>query len=98
MRYSDAVFAFLVATAVALLLTPLAARLAWKIGATAKPNERGLAVTETPLLGGLAILAGVRRGRRDLAAGPDHPASMSRTGNRARAARSTRGACSPARA
>ena len=59
MRYSDAVYAFLVATAVALLLTPVAARLAWKIKATAKPNERGLAVRETPLLGGLAILAGV---------------------------------------
>ncbi len=59
MRYSDAVYAFLVATAVALLLTPVAARFAWKIKATAKPNERGLAVTETPLLGGLAILAGV---------------------------------------
>lgn len=59
MRYSDAVYAFLVAMAVALLLTPLAARLAWKIGATAKPNGRGLAVKETPLLGGLAILAGV---------------------------------------
>lgn len=59
MRYSDAVFAFLVATVVAVLLTPLAAKLAWKIRATAKPNERGLAVRETPLLGGLAILAGV---------------------------------------
>jgi UDP-GlcNAc:undecaprenyl-phosphate GlcNAc-1-phosphate transferase len=59
MRYSDAVYAFLVATAVALLLTPVAARLALKIKATAKPNERGLATVETPLLGGLAILAGV---------------------------------------
>ena len=49
----------LVATAVALLLTPVAARLAWRIGATAKPSERGLATKETPLLGGLAIFAGV---------------------------------------
>lgn len=59
MPYWDAVFAFLVATAVAALLTPLTAKLAWKIGATAKPNERGLAGKETPQLGGLAILAGV---------------------------------------
>jgi UDP-GlcNAc:undecaprenyl-phosphate/decaprenyl-phosphate GlcNAc-1-phosphate transferase len=59
MQYRDAVFAFLVATAVALLLTPVAARLAWRIGATAKPSERGLATKETPLLGGLAIFAGV---------------------------------------
>jgi len=59
MRYWDAVFAFLVATAVAALLTPLAGRLAWRIGATAKPSDRGLARKETPQLGGLAILAGV---------------------------------------
>jgi UDP-GlcNAc:undecaprenyl-phosphate GlcNAc-1-phosphate transferase len=59
MRYWDAVFAFLVAMAVATLLTPVAARLARRIGATAKPSERGLAQAETPELGGLAILAGV---------------------------------------
>ena len=59
MRYWDAVFAFLVAMAIATVLTPLAARLARRIGATAKPSERGLALTETPELGGLAILAGV---------------------------------------
>ncbi len=59
MRYWDAVFAFLVAMAVAALLTPLAARLARRIGAVAKPSERGLAQAETPELGGLAILAGV---------------------------------------
>jgi UDP-GlcNAc:undecaprenyl-phosphate GlcNAc-1-phosphate transferase len=45
--------------AIALLLTPVAARLAWRVGATAKPSERGLATRETPLLGGLAILVGV---------------------------------------
>jgi UDP-GlcNAc:undecaprenyl-phosphate/decaprenyl-phosphate GlcNAc-1-phosphate transferase len=59
MRYWDAVFAFLVAMAVAALLTPLAARIARRIGAVDKPNDRGLARMETPLLGGIAILAGV---------------------------------------
>jgi UDP-GlcNAc:undecaprenyl-phosphate/decaprenyl-phosphate GlcNAc-1-phosphate transferase len=59
MRYWDAVFAFVVATGVAWLLTPLAARLAWRIGAVAMPSDRGLAKSTTPLLGGIAILAGV---------------------------------------
>ena len=59
MRYWDAVFAFLVATAVAALLTPIAGRLAWRVGAIARPSERGLARQETPMLGGLAILAAV---------------------------------------
>ena len=40
-------------------LTPVAARLARRIGAVDVPRERGLALRETPLLGGLAILAGV---------------------------------------
>ena len=59
MRYWDAVFAFLVAMAVAGLLTPLAAKLARRVGAVDRLRERGLAERETPLLGGLAILAGV---------------------------------------
>ncbi len=59
MRYWDAVFAFLVATAIAALLTPLAGRLARRVGAIAYPSERGLARTPTPELGGLAILAAV---------------------------------------
>jgi UDP-GlcNAc:undecaprenyl-phosphate GlcNAc-1-phosphate transferase len=59
MRYWDAVYAFFVALAVATALTPLAANVARKIGAVARPSERGLARRETPLLGGLAILAGV---------------------------------------
>jgi UDP-GlcNAc:undecaprenyl-phosphate/decaprenyl-phosphate GlcNAc-1-phosphate transferase len=59
MLYLDAVLAFLVATAVAALLTPLAGRLARHVNAMAWPSERGLASTKTPLLGGLAILAGV---------------------------------------
>ena len=62
MRYWDALFAFLVATAVAALLTPLTARLARRIGAVVMPSERGLAERVTPALGGLAILAGVLLG------------------------------------
>jgi UDP-GlcNAc:undecaprenyl-phosphate/decaprenyl-phosphate GlcNAc-1-phosphate transferase len=55
----DAVFAFLVAMVVALLLTPLAARFARRVGAVSKIRDRGLGTRETPLLGGLAILAAV---------------------------------------
>jgi UDP-GlcNAc:undecaprenyl-phosphate GlcNAc-1-phosphate transferase len=59
MRYLDALYAFLVAMALAAILTPLAARLARRVGAVAMPSERGLATRMTPLLGGIAILAGV---------------------------------------
>jgi len=59
MRYWDAVLSFLVATAVAAALTPLAARLARRLGAVDHPRERGLSQRPTPLLGGLAILAAV---------------------------------------
>ena len=59
MRYWHAVFALLVAMALAAVLTPLAARLARSIGALDKPRDRGLAIKETPTLGGLAILAGI---------------------------------------
>ena len=59
MRYLDAVFSFLVATAVAAAATPLAARLARRLGAVDHPRERGLSQRPTPLLGGLAILAAV---------------------------------------
>ena len=58
MRYLDAVYAFLAAAAVAALLTPLAARLARRVGAISFPSSRGLASKPTPTLGGLAILAG----------------------------------------
>jgi UDP-GlcNAc:undecaprenyl-phosphate GlcNAc-1-phosphate transferase len=57
--YWHAVAAFLAATAVAALLTPLAARLARRVGAVAPVRERGLALKPTPELGGLAILAAV---------------------------------------
>jgi UDP-GlcNAc:undecaprenyl-phosphate GlcNAc-1-phosphate transferase len=53
-----AVYAGLVAFAVAAVLTPLVARLARRIGAVDDVKERGLARDATPLLGGLAIFAG----------------------------------------
>jgi len=55
----DALWAFLVAAAVALLLTPVTARLAQRVGAVALPRERDLHDSPMPRLGGLAILAGV---------------------------------------
>ena len=59
MQDLDALWAFLAAGAVALVLTPLAARLAYRIGAIDVPGERSLHDSPTPSLGGLAILAGV---------------------------------------
>ena len=59
MGYSDAVLSFVVAAAIAAALTPLAARLARRIGAIDMPRDRGLGERATPLLGGLAILAAV---------------------------------------
>jgi UDP-GlcNAc:undecaprenyl-phosphate/decaprenyl-phosphate GlcNAc-1-phosphate transferase len=53
----DALYAFLVAVAVAAVLTPVTKRLARLVGAIDEPRERGLAERPTPLLGGLAILA-----------------------------------------
>jgi UDP-GlcNAc:undecaprenyl-phosphate GlcNAc-1-phosphate transferase len=55
----DAILGFAVAFALAALLTPVAARFAVLVGAVDRPRERGLATRDTPLLGGLAILAGV---------------------------------------
>ena len=59
MRHWDAVLSFVVAAAIAAIVTPVAARLARSLGMVDRPRERGLAARETPLLGGLAILAGV---------------------------------------
>lgn len=58
----DALWAFLIAGAVALVVTPLAARMARRIGAIDRPRERSLHESPTPSLGGLAILAGVLAG------------------------------------
>src|SRR5438477_3446711 len=55
----DAVFTFLTAAIVAALLTPLTMRIATAVGAIDEPRERGLSDGPTPLLGGLAIFAGV---------------------------------------
>ncbi|HEX3692492.1 MAG TPA: undecaprenyl/decaprenyl-phosphate alpha-N-acetylglucosaminyl 1-phosphate transferase [Solirubrobacteraceae bacterium] len=55
----DALYAFLVAAGVAALLTPLTMRLARAVGAVDEPRDRGLSSRATPLLGGLAIFAGV---------------------------------------
>ena len=57
--YADAVLAFLVATLVAALATPFAARVARRIGAISLPSNRGLSQKPMPALGGLAILLGV---------------------------------------
>jgi UDP-GlcNAc:undecaprenyl-phosphate/decaprenyl-phosphate GlcNAc-1-phosphate transferase len=59
MRIWDAVLSFVVAGAIAAIVTPVAARLARSLGMVDRPRERGLAQRETPLLGGLAILAGI---------------------------------------
>jgi UDP-GlcNAc:undecaprenyl-phosphate GlcNAc-1-phosphate transferase len=59
MRQLDAVYAFIVAAAVAALLTPVTVRLARRVGAIDEPRERGLARRAMPRLGGIAIFAGV---------------------------------------
>jgi len=59
MQTTDALWAFLVAAVVTLLLTPLAARVARRVGAVATPRERDLHDKPMPRLGGLAILLGV---------------------------------------
>lgn len=55
----DALYAFLVAALVTALLTPATMCLARAVGAIDQPRDRGLSDRPTPLLGGLAIFAGV---------------------------------------
>lgn len=55
----DALWAFLVAGVVSVTLTPLAARIARRVGAVDVPKERSSHERATPFMGGLAILAGV---------------------------------------
>ncbi len=55
----DALYAFLAAAFVTALLTPLTKRIARAVGAIDQPRERGLSERSTPLLGGIAIFAGV---------------------------------------
>ncbi len=59
MNPRDALLGFACAFVVAVVLTPLTARLATRVGAVDRPSDRGLATGATPLLGGLAMLAGV---------------------------------------
>jgi UDP-GlcNAc:undecaprenyl-phosphate/decaprenyl-phosphate GlcNAc-1-phosphate transferase len=55
----DALYALLAAAVLTALLTPLTMRFARGVGAIDEPRERGLSERPTPLLGGLAIFAGV---------------------------------------
>ena len=59
MRVDDALLGCLVAFVVATALTPPVAAFARRAGLVDVPRERGLAEAPTPLLGGLAIYAGV---------------------------------------
>jgi UDP-GlcNAc:undecaprenyl-phosphate GlcNAc-1-phosphate transferase len=52
----EALWAFLVALVLALVLVPLTKRLAVRVGAIDYPNERSLHTVPTPKLGGLGIL------------------------------------------
>jgi UDP-GlcNAc:undecaprenyl-phosphate GlcNAc-1-phosphate transferase len=56
---ADAILAFVLAGALALLLVPLTERLAIRVGAIDYPGERSLHTVPTPKLGGLGILVGV---------------------------------------
>jgi UDP-GlcNAc:undecaprenyl-phosphate GlcNAc-1-phosphate transferase len=56
---TDGFLALGLAIVVSLLATPVAAALAWRIGAIDMPRERGLHQFPTPRLGGLAILTAV---------------------------------------
>jgi UDP-GlcNAc:undecaprenyl-phosphate GlcNAc-1-phosphate transferase len=55
----QALSGFAIAAIVSFALTPLAARLAFRVGAVAKVGDRSLHETDMPTLGGLAILAGL---------------------------------------
>jgi UDP-GlcNAc:undecaprenyl-phosphate/decaprenyl-phosphate GlcNAc-1-phosphate transferase len=59
MHHWDAVLSFVVAAAIATIVTPVAARLARSLGMVDRPRLGGMTEKETPLLGGLAILAGI---------------------------------------
>jgi UDP-GlcNAc:undecaprenyl-phosphate GlcNAc-1-phosphate transferase len=50
---------FAIATIISFAVTPLAAKLAFRVGAVAKVEDRSLHQKEMPNLGGLAILAGL---------------------------------------
>jgi len=54
--------AFALALVVSWIVTPVAGRIAWRVGAIDTPRERGLHVFPTPRLGGMAVLAAVAAG------------------------------------
>ncbi len=56
-----ALYAFVVAAVIAWILVPVAERVAWRIGAVDRPNQRSYSLhsVPTPKLGGLAILCAV---------------------------------------
>jgi UDP-GlcNAc:undecaprenyl-phosphate/decaprenyl-phosphate GlcNAc-1-phosphate transferase len=56
---AEALYGFLIAFAITAVVTPPVARLARRLGALDPVQERGLAREPRPLLGGLAIFAGV---------------------------------------
>lgn len=60
--YTKAILAFFVSLIVTILITPLVIKLAYKIGAVDKPNERKVHQKIMPRLGGLAIFFGVIAG------------------------------------
>jgi UDP-GlcNAc:undecaprenyl-phosphate/decaprenyl-phosphate GlcNAc-1-phosphate transferase len=55
----NALGAFALALVVAWIATPIAGRVAWRVGAIDRPRERGLHLFPTPRLGGMAILLAV---------------------------------------
>jgi len=55
----DAFLGFGLALVIVWVMTPVAAAIAWRVGAIDEPRERGLHQFPTPRLGGLAILIGV---------------------------------------
>lgn len=59
MRHLNALLAFFVAAGAAAALTPLAGRLARRVGAMSRVSEGGLGEKSMPQLGGLAIFAGM---------------------------------------
>ena len=55
----SALGAFALALVIAYITTPIAVRVAWRVGAIDTPRARGLHTFPTPRLGGLAILVAV---------------------------------------
>ena len=50
---------FVVAFVVTLLMTPIAAKIAWKVDAVDYPDKRRINREPTPRLGGIAVFSGI---------------------------------------